>query len=176
MHQELAIPVAFSRGDHAVFNIHQGGHDFTDEDLALARQLQPLLMLLDRQAALSAQLTLGLTERFQLTSRQVAILSLLREGRSVPAIGARLCCSPRTVEKHVEHIYRKLGVRDRLSAVRVAEMYDAANAHEAREGSRTARTGLGLDHGGRRDLLVLSGTLQSAEPLYPSRPLDAMTA
>ena len=32
-------------------------------------------------------------------------------------IGLRLSVSPRTVHKHLEHIYRKLGVTDRLAAV-----------------------------------------------------------
>ena len=33
------------------------------------------------------------------------------------AIGIRLGISPRTVHKHQEHLYRKLGAVDRLSAV-----------------------------------------------------------
>jgi DNA-binding CsgD family transcriptional regulator len=33
----------------------------------------------------------------------------------------RLGCSPRTVQKHLENIYRRLDVRDRVSAVLEAQ-------------------------------------------------------
>ena len=39
---------------------------------------------------------------------------------ATPVIAHRLQCSPRTVHKHLKHVYRKLAVRDRLNAARVA--------------------------------------------------------
>jgi DNA-binding CsgD family transcriptional regulator len=56
-----------------------------------------------------------------LTGRELAVLCLLAEGFTAEAIGRRLACSPRTVSKHLEHNYRKLGVCDRLTAVRLGE-------------------------------------------------------
>ena len=40
---------------------------------------------------------------------------------TVEGLAARLSISPRTVHKHQEHLYRKLGAVDRLSAVLSAQ-------------------------------------------------------
>lgn len=55
-----------------------------------------------------------------LTQQETAVLVLLGEGRTARAIGRCLGISPRTVQKHLERTYRKLGVRDRLAAVLAA--------------------------------------------------------
>jgi DNA-binding CsgD family transcriptional regulator len=48
------------------------------------------------------------------------MLRLLAEGLTAESIGRRLGVSRHTVRKHLEHVYRKLGVTDRLVAVREA--------------------------------------------------------
>lgn len=53
----------------------------------------------------------------RLTPREQAVLGLLVGGLTAGAIGHRLAISERTVHKHLEHVYAKLGVADRLSAV-----------------------------------------------------------
>ena len=45
------------------------------------------------------------------------MLALIAAGRSTPAIAKLLFLSPRTVDKHVENIRAKLGVRNRAQAV-----------------------------------------------------------
>ena len=55
-----------------------------------------------------------------LTATELAVLLLLSEGHTAYTIGRRLAMSPRTAQKHLEHIYRKLGVTDRLRAVLTA--------------------------------------------------------
>ena len=52
-----------------------------------------------------------------LTAQERNVTMLVCEGMTAVAIGHRLVISPRTVEKHLENIYAKLGVCDRLSAV-----------------------------------------------------------
>lgn len=52
-----------------------------------------------------------------LTAREQLILTMLAQGRTAAAVATRLAISPRTVHKHQEHLYRKLGAVDRLSAV-----------------------------------------------------------
>jgi DNA-binding CsgD family transcriptional regulator len=47
------------------------------------------------------------------TSREVDVLGLVVQGLSNKEIGARLYLSPRTVEKHVEHLVTKTGVSGR---------------------------------------------------------------
>jgi len=60
------------------------------------------------------------TPRNRPTARELLILDLGSRGLTSAAIARRLDTSPRTVHKHLENLYRKLGVSDRASAVRVA--------------------------------------------------------
>ncbi|MFY0409088.1 response regulator transcription factor [Solicola sp. PLA-1-18] len=55
-----------------------------------------------------------------LTEREQAVLVLLERGLTAAQIGRRLGISAATVRKHLEHVYAKLGVHDRLSATRDA--------------------------------------------------------
>lgn len=56
-----------------------------------------------------------------MTTRELEVLILLSEGHLARSIAARLDVSPRTVHKHLGSVYRKLGVHDRLVAVRTAQ-------------------------------------------------------
>ena len=49
-------------------------------------------------------------ELAELTEREREVLALMAEGRSNKAICARLFLSPKTVEAHVKHIFRKLDI------------------------------------------------------------------
>ncbi|WP_205687322.1 response regulator transcription factor [Cellulomonas endophytica] len=55
-----------------------------------------------------------------LTRRQHVVLCHASHGLTAAAIARRLGLRPRTVEKHLEHVYRALGASDRLDAVRRA--------------------------------------------------------
>jgi DNA-binding NarL/FixJ family response regulator len=57
------------------------------------------------------------TELPELTDRERAILDLLADGESNPAIAARLHLSPKTVRNHVSNIFAKLQVADRRQAM-----------------------------------------------------------
>ena len=52
-----------------------------------------------------------------LTPREREVLQWAAAGKTNPEIGAILDLSPRTVEKHFEHIFEKLGVETRTAAV-----------------------------------------------------------
>ncbi|WP_197319112.1 helix-turn-helix transcriptional regulator [Saccharomonospora sp. NB11] len=52
-----------------------------------------------------------------LTARERQILRLVARGRTNVAIAHELALSPRTVAKHLEHVYRKLRVDGRAAAV-----------------------------------------------------------
>ena len=93
--------------------------DFTDDDLRVAARLVPLFRSIHRQVeVLERRIASG--HPFSLSGRELAVLGLVAEGRTSLAIASQLGCSPRTVEKHLEHMYRKLDVRDKVSAVREA--------------------------------------------------------
>lgn len=55
-------------------------------------------------------------ERFGLTRREAEVLAWVAQGKTNAEIGMILGTSPRTVEKHLEHIYQKLGVETRTAA------------------------------------------------------------
>jgi DNA-binding NarL/FixJ family response regulator len=55
-----------------------------------------------------------------LTPREWAVLRLVADGAPAETIARRLGISHRTVHKHLQNLYGKLGVHDRAAAVRVA--------------------------------------------------------
>ncbi|WP_228552052.1 response regulator transcription factor [Mumia zhuanghuii] len=57
----------------------------------------------------------------RLTPRERTILAMLAESRTAESIGRSLGISARTVHKHLENVYRKLGVSDRVAAVTSAQ-------------------------------------------------------
>jgi DNA-binding NarL/FixJ family response regulator len=52
-----------------------------------------------------------------LTERELSVLSLLAEGLHNREVAARLGISSRTVDRHCDNIYAKLGVGSRTEAV-----------------------------------------------------------
>ena len=94
-----------------------------DQDRAL---LSVLRAPADRRAAARSQAPAGRPGAFSalagggladLTGRETQILRLVAAGRTNIAIAHELQVSPRTVAKHLEHLYRKLGVSSRAAAV-----------------------------------------------------------
>lgn len=57
---------------------------------------------------------------FDLSQRELEVISLVADGRSNRAVGDALGLSRRTVEVHLSNAYRKLGVKSRTEAVVVA--------------------------------------------------------
>lgn len=116
LEQQLSIPYRSTALMHRAFVLARSGDDFSEEDLAVARRIQPLITLLARQSAVTTSAGVGDT----LTGRESAVLQLLADGHTAAGIGRQLGISARTVHVHLDHLYRKLGVRDRLMAVREA--------------------------------------------------------
>ena len=55
-----------------------------------------------------------------LTSREVEVLGLVATGMTNAQVAERLFLSPRTVQRHLNSIYHKLGVSSRTAATRFA--------------------------------------------------------
>ena len=122
LNQQLSIPLKLPGGDHHAYLIHRPDRDFTDQELALAALLQPVLTGLahhfDVVTANGGALQDGSSQG--LTAREMTILTLLSTGLTAEGLARRLSISPRTAGKHLEHVYRKLDVCDRLMAVQKA--------------------------------------------------------
>jgi DNA-binding CsgD family transcriptional regulator len=58
--------------------------------------------------------------RSRLSNREREVLELAADGASTDDIAAALHLSPATVKTHFNHVYKKLGARDRVSAVATA--------------------------------------------------------
>ena len=120
---QLSIPYHLGVVSHGAFVLTRANEDFSDDELDLARRLQRLLAGIHvqvRAQSRRATVVRPCGPEQVLTGTESAVLSLLAQGYTARGIARRLSNSPRTVDKHLEHIYRKLGVKDRLSAVRVA--------------------------------------------------------
>jgi DNA-binding response OmpR family regulator/DNA-binding CsgD family transcriptional regulator len=65
----------------------------------------------------------ALKARFELTEREAEVLFWLSRGKTNREIGQILTMSPRTVNKHLEPVYRKLSVENRTTAVAVCLQY-----------------------------------------------------
>ena len=77
---------------------------------------QSVLLLTERQTAVRP----ALLEPLGLSRREAEVLAWVAEGKTNAEIGAILDARPRTVAKHLEHIYQKLGVETRTAAAAFA--------------------------------------------------------
>ena len=68
----------------------------------------------DLDKTISGELTM--TTLSDLTSRELEILQLVLAGYTNKAIASAIYISEKTVEFHLDHIYRKIGVRTRMLA------------------------------------------------------------
>lgn len=115
---QLSLPLRLGPGRHRAFVL--GRPDvFGAQEMELAHLLWRLLTALDRQRATLTRAgpEPDVAAALRLTPRQEAVLALLADGHTAAAIGRRLLIAERTVHKHLEHLYARLGVTDRLAAV-----------------------------------------------------------
>ncbi len=102
--------------------LNRARRGFSEQDRALLSVLRtPLLNALlrarSRQQARHALSVIAPDSPAGMSEREIQILQLVADGRTNAAIARTLDVSPRTVAKHLEHIYRKLGVSSRAAAV-----------------------------------------------------------
>lgn len=121
VNHQLSVPLQLGGNDLHSYLV-QRSDDFTEQEFDLASLLQPILTGLAlhlRLATTSVEASVQSSPHV-LTVREMAILTLLSKGLTAESLARKLTISPRTAEKHLEHIYRKLDVDDRLMAVQRA--------------------------------------------------------
>jgi len=82
---------------------------------SIAVKTLKLLRYPERQESLSAK-----EEAIELSAREQEVLEQLAEGLSYTVIAKNLYLSPSTIRKHIENIYKKLQVHNKLEAVQKA--------------------------------------------------------
>ena len=107
-----------SRRDPAPLTVERGAkrlsfalHESTDDDD------QWLVVL--REASDAAMIE-AMSIAFRLTAREAEVLYWVAKGKTNKDIGDILGLSPRTVTKHLEHVFAKLGVETRTAAAAMA--------------------------------------------------------
>lgn len=132
MARVIAVPVQVEADRLVSLVLTRSRAEFSDRDRARVELLRPHLAFFYRQARDAARASRGERPREPqgdaplrsaeigadgLTQREVQVLQWLAFGKTDAEIGALLGVSPRTVSKHLEHMYVKLGVETRTAAV-----------------------------------------------------------
>lgn len=103
--------------------LEAGADGYLLKDTRRADLVRAVEDLADGRPVLTAAALAALTGRAaesSLTDREIDVLRLVADGRTNRAIATRLGIGEATVKTHLMHVYEKLGVTDRASAVRTA--------------------------------------------------------
>lgn len=110
--------------------INRDRHEFSERDRATLELLRPHFVLAwqrnnarKRMAALfdveQEDFACESLRRLGMTPQQARVLFWTIQGKTSPEIAMLLASKPRTIHKHVEHIFRKLGVNNRAAAISI---------------------------------------------------------
>ncbi|WP_236748799.1 helix-turn-helix transcriptional regulator [Acidovorax carolinensis] len=125
----IAVPLCHGGDSLVGFVLHRHRFDFSERDRERLELLRPHLVFLYGHACRAAVQVAGAAPApppvfllpdpapSELTTRERDVLQWLACGKTDADIAALLSISPRTVQKHLEHIYVKLGVETRTAAV-----------------------------------------------------------
>lgn len=113
----VAVPLRIDRGLLVSFVLNRTASDFSDRERELLDLLRPHLARIYAQACASSPPARVAGAEASLTPREKEVLAWLARGKTDRDIGQILGISARTVQKHLEHVYVKLGVETRTAAV-----------------------------------------------------------
>jgi DNA-binding CsgD family transcriptional regulator len=117
--RQLSVPVLLHPGLISSLNFVGHQEDFTERDREMLNIVRKHFKQAYQNTEAATVRTTAISQplmSFQLTFREAEIGLWLAEGKTNPEIAAILGLSPRTVEKHVEHILVKLGIENRTAA------------------------------------------------------------
>ncbi len=114
----IAVPLFVDQRLLVSFVLNRNGRDFSDRECALLDLVrEPLSALYRHTLAMQRARTPNGFAALPVTPREREVLSWLAGGKTDREIAEILGMSPRTVQKHLQHIYEKLGVETRTAAV-----------------------------------------------------------
>lgn len=132
---KIIMLTVFDDEDKIFKAIKSGASGYLLKDESVERIVESIDMVLNGGAPMSATIaskTLKLLkqssdiiqedskEDFKLSKREVEVLELLKKGFDYNQIAEKLFISPFTVRKHIENIYKKLQVNNKMQAVQKA--------------------------------------------------------
>jgi DNA-binding CsgD family transcriptional regulator len=112
----VALPVFVDDGMLVSFVLNRRRRDFSDRERDLLDLAGPTLRGLYRLFARRGDGPAPTDTALSLTAREHEVLRWLSAGKTDRDIGAILGCSHRTVHKHLQRAYEKLGVETRTAA------------------------------------------------------------
>lgn len=96
-------------------------HDALSDGAAMSASIAMKVLKMMRQNPVSAPSSKApVAEDYGLTEREIELLEQLKAGHTYERIAANLNIAIGTVRKHIEHIYRKLRVKNKVEAVQKA--------------------------------------------------------
>ncbi|WP_100628734.1 response regulator transcription factor [Algoriphagus formosus] len=123
----------FDNDEHIFRAIQAGAHGYFLKEVSPPDLHQGILDTLEGGAAITPNIALKTLkllrnppnfdkpkEDISLTKREIEILEQTAKGLSYNQIGENLFISPKTVRKHIENIYNKLQVHNKMEAVQKA--------------------------------------------------------
>jgi len=110
------VPLLLDRGLLVSFVLNRSRCDFSDRECAFLDLVREPLSALYRHLLARGRPASGFAT-LPVTPREREVLSWLAAGKTDQEIAEILGMSPRTVHKHLQHIYEKLGVETRTAAV-----------------------------------------------------------
>jgi DNA-binding CsgD family transcriptional regulator len=113
----MALPIYVDRRLLVSFVFNRASSAFGERELQLAETLRPHLANLYRLTGANTPVNTT-----ALTAREREVLEWVAAGKTNRDIAAILGARPRTIEKHLERIYEKLGVETRTAAAARARL------------------------------------------------------
>ncbi len=134
---QIAFTLPAPAGHLLAIVLSRKASDFSDEERDLLRRARPHLIQAYRNALEHTALLRRLgaapplppadLPAYGLTEREAEVIRRVASGRSNRDIAAELGLSTRTVQKHLERAYKKLGVTRRSEAARIAWRRDGSD-------------------------------------------------
>ncbi len=147
----VLILTTFDVDEYVYEALRAGASGFLLKDVSAAQLVDGVRVIAGGEALLAPTVTRRLLERFtpelpsvdrrlaaaieSLSPRELEILRLLASGFSNAELAAHFFVSEATVKTHLTHVFRKLGVRDRVQAVIAA--YDVGLVRPAAHADRS---------------------------------------
>lgn len=128
--EDLTIPLSMRGGTLSALVLGRSGHAYSAREREVAQWVQLTTQLLDSQLLVPSNNAIGVSQgrssavppamSHTLTGRELEVLDQMASGRTRYAAARQLGISARTLDRHLDNIYRKLGVSSLVAALAAA--------------------------------------------------------